>query len=61
MKSLVILLFIAGALHVLLQVPTVLAVGGALALWVVWKLKFVILAVLGLEMLFGGGGGGGNA
>jgi len=31
--------------------------GGALALWVLWKLKWVILGILGLEMLFGGDGG----
>ena len=55
MKSFVVLFFIAAALHFFLHIPLVLAGGGALVLWVVWKLKYALLALLGLEMLFGGG------
>jgi putative effector of murein hydrolase LrgA (UPF0299 family) len=63
MKSLIILLFVAGALHLGLHIPVIAAVIGVLVLWVLWKLKWVLLGILGLEMLFGGGdnnnGGGG--
>ena len=63
MKSFVVLLLVAGALHFFLHVPPVLAGGGALLAWIIWKLKWVILGILGLEMLFGSGGGdnGGDA
>jgi len=61
MKSFVVLLFLAGALHAFLQVPLVVAGGGALLLWILWKLRWIILGLLGLEMLFGGGGGGDDA
>ena len=63
MKSLVVLLFLAGALHYFLHVQTAPAVICALVLWILWRLKYVILAIVGLEMLFGGGGGdnGGNS
>ncbi|RAU19998.1 hypothetical protein CU669_20775 [Paramagnetospirillum kuznetsovii] len=61
MRSFAILLFLAGALHLFLQVPIIIAGCGALALWVLWKLKWVILGILGLEMLFGGGDSGSDA
>jgi len=57
MRSLVVLLFLAGALHLLLQVPVIVAAGGAVVLWLLWKLKWIILGILGLDMLFGGGDG----
>lgn len=57
MRSFVVLLFLAGAIHLLFQVPVLVAGGGALALWVLWKVKWIILGILGLEMLFGGDGG----
>jgi hypothetical protein len=57
MRSLAVLVFLAGLLHLVLHVPLVVAGGGALALWLLWKLKWVILGLLGLDMLFGGGGG----
>ncbi|WP_096700933.1 hypothetical protein [Magnetospirillum sp. 15-1] len=57
MRSIAILLFVAGILHFFLQVPLVIAAGGAFVLWVIWKLKWIILGILGLEMLFGGGDG----
>lgn len=60
MKSLVVLMVFAGLLHVGLHVPVLLAVMAAAMLWVLWKLKWVILGVLGLEMLFGGGSDGGS-
>ena len=49
MRSLAILLFLAGVLHLFLQVPIIIAAFGALALWILWKLKWVILGILGLE------------
>jgi hypothetical protein len=55
MKSLIVLLFVAGALHMFVQVPVLVAVILALVLWVVWKLRWIVLGILGLEMLFGGG------
>ena len=64
MKSLAILLFIAGVLHLALHVPLLFAAVGAFLLWVLWKLKWIILGIFGLEMLFGGGndnGGGFDA
>jgi hypothetical protein len=57
MRSFVVLLFVAGLLHFFLHVPLLFAGVGALALWVLWKLKWIILGILGLEMLFGGGDG----
>ena len=58
MKSFVVLFFLAASLHFFLHIPLALAAGGAMTLWIVWKLKYIILAVLGLEMLFGGGDNG---
>jgi hypothetical protein len=55
MKSFVVLFFLAAALHFFLHVPLIVAGAGALILWIVWKLKYIILAVLGLEMLFNSG------
>ncbi len=60
MRSFVVLFFLAAALHYFLHIPLALAGGGALVLWILWKLKYIILAILGLEMLFGGDNGGGN-
>lgn len=60
MKSFAVLLFLAGVIHLGLHVPLLIAGGGALLLWILWKLKYVILALLGLEMLFGGNGGDGG-
>jgi hypothetical protein len=54
MKSFVVLFFIAAALHFFAHVPMLVAAVGAVLLWIVWKLKYVILAFLGLEMMFGG-------
>lgn len=57
MKSFAVLLFLAGIIHLGLHVPLAIAGGGALLLWILWKLKYVILALVGLDMLFGGNGG----
>lgn len=53
MPSFIILLFLAGAAHFFLQLPLILVAVAALALWVLWKLKWIILGVLGIEMLLG--------
>jgi len=53
MTSFLVLLFLAGTIHLFLHIPILIAVGGALALWIVWKLKYLILGILGLEMLIG--------
>jgi hypothetical protein len=59
MSYLVILLISFAGLHLGLLVPTQLAIVGAtvstVGLWLVWKLKWIILGILGLEELFGGG------
>ena len=49
------LLGLIGALHLLVQIPLILATIIVAALWVVWKLRYVILAVVGLNYLFGRG------
>ena len=59
-KLFIVLLFSAGALHFFRQAPPAVAASGALARWVLRTPKYFILAVLGLEMLFGGGANGGG-
>ena len=52
-----LILFFAG-LHFVLLLPVQMAIAGAaglvVLLWILWKLKWVILAVIGLEEIFGG-------
>lgn len=60
MKSLVVLLFFAGALHYFLHLPVVFVLLPALGLWLAWKLRWIILGLIGLDLLLGGGGGGGG-
>ena len=59
---LVILLVIFAALHFMLWLPIQFAIGAAvvatLVLWLLWKLKWVILGIIGLEEIFGGRGDG---
>jgi hypothetical protein len=55
MRALAVLLFVAGALHVAIHLPVLPALVGALILWGLWKLRWVLLGIFGLEMLFGGG------
>jgi len=57
MRSLAVLIFLAGGIHLYYQVPLAIAGGGAVVLWILWRLKWIILGILGLEMLFGGDGG----
>jgi len=62
MSWLVILLLGFAGLHFGLLLPIQTAIVGAvvlmIGLWVVWKLKWVILGIIGLEELFGGRGDG---
>jgi hypothetical protein len=62
MGWLILLMILFAALHFGVLLPTQIAIFGALVLtallWVVWKLKWVILAIIGLEELFGGRGDG---
>jgi hypothetical protein len=47
-------------LHFLVLAPTQLAITAAAVLtailWVIWKLKWILLAIFGVEELFGGRG-----
>ena len=60
----VILGIIFSVFHFLLQLPADAAIVGAgiitVVFWVLWKLRWIILGILGLEMLFGGDGDGGS-
>jgi hypothetical protein len=60
MAWLIILLVLFAALHLILLVPAQIAIGGGVVLtailWMVWKLKWVILSIIGLEEIFGGRG-----
>ncbi|CUW41860.1 protein of unknown function (plasmid) [Magnetospirillum sp. XM-1] len=56
MPSAVFFLFLAGLGHFLLGIPVPVALVGGGILWIVWKAKWIILGILGLEMLFGGRG-----
>jgi hypothetical protein len=64
MSWLVILLVLFGGLHFVLLVPPQVAIVGAAAstigLWILWKLKWIILGIIGLEEFFGEGNGGNN-
>jgi len=57
MSWLVILLAVFAGLHFGLLMPVQIAIVGAtiftVGLWIVWKLKWVILGIIGLEELFG--------
>lgn len=58
MVWLIILLVLFAGLHFVLflpaQIAIVVAVVATVVLWVVWKLKWVVLGIIGLEALFGG-------
>ncbi len=62
MPWLVILLVLFAGLHLGLLLPTQMAIIGAgistVGLWLVWKLKWIILGIIGLEEFFGGRGDG---
>lgn len=57
---LIILLLAFAFLHFFLLLPVQFAIGAAAAmtvvLWLLWKLKWVILGIIGLEEIFGGRG-----
>jgi hypothetical protein len=58
MAWLIILLIAFAGLHFGLLLPAQMAIVCALvatvALWLLWKLKWIILGVIGLEEIFGG-------
>lgn len=53
MVTFVVMLVIYAGLHFLVHLPALIAGGVVVALWIVWKLKYFILAAIGLEMLLG--------
>ena len=60
MAWVLVLVAVFAGLHFVLAVPAqaaiVVAAVVTVGLWAVWKLKWVILGIIGLEELFGGGG-----
>lgn len=60
----IILGVVFSVIHFVLQFPpqASIVVAGLLTvvLWGLWKLRWIVLGILGLEMLFGGGDGGGE-
>ena len=62
MSWLVILVVGFAGLHFGLMMPAQVAIAGAtvftVGLWIIWKLKWVILGIIGLEEMFGGRGDG---
>jgi hypothetical protein len=60
MPWLVLLLIVFAALHFGLFLPVqaaiVAAAVGTVMLWLLWKLKWIILGIIGLEEIFGGRG-----
>ena len=60
MVQLIILLAVFAVLHLVLEIATTAAIGLAVvitgALWLLWKLRWLILGIVGLDVLFGGGG-----
>lgn len=51
MFGFVFMLALIGVLHVVLHLPLVVALAVMAVLWVIWKLKYIILAVIGLDFL----------
>jgi hypothetical protein len=58
MAWLIILFLMFAGLHVVLLLPTQIAIVASamvtVLLWIVWKLKWIILGIIGLEEIFGG-------
>ena len=58
MPWLILLLVAFAGLHFALLLPTQVAIIGAavatVVLWLLWKLKWIILGIIGLEEVFGG-------
>ena len=57
---LIFLLAVFAVLDFMLHLPAQFAIGAAavvtIVLWLLWKLKWVILGIVGLEEIFGGRG-----
>ncbi len=57
MAWLIILSFLFLALHCFLLAPAQLAIASAamltIVLWIIWRPKWVLLAIIGLEEIFG--------
>lgn len=51
MFGFVFMLAVIGFLHVVLHIPLIIALAVMAVLWVIWKLKYIILAVIGLDFL----------
>jgi hypothetical protein len=62
MPWLIILLLGFAGLHWALLLPAQISIVGAtivtVGLWIFWKLKWVLLGIIGLEELFGGNNNG---
>ncbi|MTJ80760.1 MAG: hypothetical protein F8N37_07060 [Telmatospirillum sp.] len=58
MPMLVVLVILFALFHFLLFLPTafaiLLAAVSSVFLWLLWKLKWIILGIIGLEAVFGG-------
>lgn len=58
MPWLILLLVVFAGLHFILLLPAQVAIIGAavatVVLWLLWKLKWIILGIIGLEEIFGG-------
>jgi|GEM_PF-5314226 len=51
MPTLVVLLGFIALFHLVLHLPLALAAIITLVLWLIWKLKYLILAIIGIEWL----------
>jgi hypothetical protein len=53
MRSFIVLVFLAGLAHFITHVSIIVAFLAAAVLWALWKVRYIVLAFLGLEMLLG--------
>lgn len=51
MFGFIFVLGVIGVLHLVLHIPLIIALVVTAVLWVIWKLKYIILAVIGLDYL----------
>lgn len=51
MPAIVILIGVIALFHLVLHLPLLLALIVTVLLWIVWKLKYIILALIGIEWL----------
>lgn len=58
----IVMVVVAAALHLLVGFPigpaVVVSLVASGVLWIIWKLKWILLGILGLSALFGGDSGG---